>query len=237
VKTNFYLQLEFYENFLRGQTKRKPRSPEQEKPKLARSTSLPTIDALHAFKIETNIENESELEGEHAKHAGNAAHRISPHLRLEVSRPPSRTDSMPLPTIQRSPSPPTVQTSRNLRRASRSLYSDLRVTLPKSDSQTALNTIDEDAGGEKEGAKDEDIVVVVKEKEQEPEEVGEGVPNTLIRQASDFEDLSEIHQLMRVHSLPDMAQSKLVKRKLSRGKSFLKNSKINLLDVEEPEHV
>jgi hypothetical protein len=150
VKTNFYLQLEFYEGVLRGHTKRKPKtSGEQEKPKLVRSTSLPTIDALHAFKIETSLEKESEREQEEAESAARMEAKVtsssalplrSPQLSLDIPRSPSRTDSLPLmiPKSPRDfPMSPTSQTPRQ-HRASRSLYSDLRVGLPKSDSQPAL---------------------------------------------------------------------------------------------------
>ena len=205
---------------------------------MVRSTSLPTIDALHAFKIEKTLDNESELEGEGESNpcesprraGGLPNHQSSPHLRnLNVGIPASGADPPPASLTPPSPSSPTsAQTGRRM--SFRSLYTDLRVSMPKSDSQSSLDTIREDnepKKGEREGKQEQD---------PEVEEVGEGVPNTVIRQASDFEDLSELHSLMRVHSLPELVASGdhvTIQRKLSKGKSFLKHSKINLvLDVE-----
>lgn len=224
------------------------------KPKLARSTSLPTIDAIHTFQIEKTLENENESEeGENTRiptpKTPTAGHLSSPPLllNLTVPRPPSRADSSPLPS-PRTPSPPPahVQTPRATRRQSRSLYSDLRVVLPNSEGAT-LDALEGGAKSPKSEKGEEGVgeseTELEREREEEVEEiVAAGVPNTVIRQASDFEDLSEIHKLMRVHSLPELpematAQSDQpvrIQRKLSKGsKSFLKHSKINLLDLSD----
>lgn len=66
-----------------------------------------------------------------------------------------------------------------------------------------------------------------KEEEKEDEKgEKEEVPMEIARKAADFEEISEIHRLMRVHSLPDLTDIGKVKTKS--GKSFLKNSKIGL---------
>lgn len=240
VKTNFYLQLEYYEGILRGQTKRKPKPSDASKPKMVRSTSLPTIDALHAFKIEKSIEKQNELAleggaGEMVGAEGVMVEQkpITPraggaHSLLHITIPNGSPRASPVPSPKgpfspRDASPP-VLTPRSMRRRSRSLYSELRVVLPKSESLPAVPLQE---GAEGEGGNGEWTG-----KDSEGDEVGAGVPITVMRKASDFEDLSELHQLMRVHSLPELVkdgQQALAQRKLSKGKSFLKHTKINLL--------
>lgn len=240
VKTNFYLQLEFYEGLLKAQSKRKrtksqqPQTPHMHaKPKMVRSTSLPTIDTLHSFKLQASTLEDSPPPNP-APQPLYVGKLNLPSLNLNIigEKPHS-------PRMIFSPrgagaenhgiSPKEGKTSplyhpRLVRRSSRSLYSDLRVGMSDSAEPSSPTS--------KDPPKKPETPVHAKGPKVKPieEEIGEGVPDSVIRQATDFEQRSEIHQLMRVHSLQDLMGTSPRRVSKSTSSKYLKNSKINLLE-------
>jgi hypothetical protein len=215
VKTNFYLQLEFYEGILKGQSKRKPKPSSSSStvelvkpPKIIRSASLPSIDALHTFKLEPSVDSSPSS-------SSSSSSQLPPSPRNNINF---------------------IDTPRKLSRAAYSLYSDITVGLPKMEEEvtkTGAEEVKEERKIERETQQTETLATS-----------GE-VPESVIRQASDFEEISEIHKLMRVHSLPDLSEvaaevmaggESMKERRMSKytsSKSFLKSAKITMLAVEE----